>query len=175
MPLDVQLTLHTQVWTLLEASASFTALVSAGNRIKETEHDHDRKQAAKTGPGDFPRVRVHVASDTANDRGPRTHGMSRTDYTASVCDYGVPMTLNVEVIIVHDKTTLADQTPVEAAVRGALLARGPNMGLHWITTFTDRGVSRRVENNKETGGTDRTVSRQTLVVSARPMLSLLTA
>lgn len=174
-PLDVQLTLHNQIWSLLEASAAFTTLVTAGNRLKATALDMTAADRAKHGPGDYPKVRVEVGEETVGNRAPRTFGHSRTDFSSSLCDYGVPETVSLTVKIVHDKTRLGDQTPLEAAVRGALLNKGTNLGIAWVSSSVLRGVNRREENTPDTGGSLRTVSRFRLVVNAIPKLSQLTA
>lgn len=177
MPLDVQDTIFQRVWELLEASTAFTDLVKLGNRIKDDEPKPEQRDRAKSGdaPADFPKVRVKVQDDAGGRGAPRTFCMNATDFTPATCDYGVPMTLNLEIVIVYKADSdLTKQTPLEAAIRGALLSRGPNMGIGWISGTEWREPSRRPERNAETGTTERPVTRLRLTVNARPMLTLLT-
>ncbi len=173
-PLDVQLVVYNRVWELLEDSDSFCSIFQDGNRLKSTAARISDRDKAKSGPGDYPKIRIDVAEETDNERAPRTFGMSRTDYAAKTCDYGIPIALNFIIKIVHDSTILGTQTAAEAAVRGAILANGTNLGIAWIGNSILRGSVRREENSVDTGGALRTISRIKLVVSARPKLSALT-
>ncbi len=174
-PLDTSLTVYNQLWTLLEASPTFTSLVLVGNRLKATAQRVSERDAVKSAPADFPKVRIDIADETDNDRSPKVFGQNTTTFTASDCDYGVPIRLNVTIKIVHDDTRLAYQTPVEAAVRGAILLHGRNLGIDWVTNVVMQGAKRAVENSPDTNGTQRTISKIRLEVTARPKLSLLTA
>lgn len=175
-PLDVQLTLYNQVWTLLEGFTPFTdAFPKTGQRIKFTAGDGGMKAATRTSPAEFPSVRIRMGEDTTNQNAPRVFGHSRTDFTASMCDHAVPGRVVITVDIIHDKTDLAEQTPKEAAVRGALLSRGPNLGIAWVSRSTLRPINRREENSEDTGRSRRTISRQRLEVDIMPKLSQLTA
>jgi len=165
-PFDPQLTLYNRVWAILEASAAFTSLVKQGCRIKSTNLDSASRDRAMTAAGDYPKVRIDVADDSSNLRPPRPFN---TD--PLLVDYGIPMVLNVEIKTVHDSTLLANQTAVEAAIRGAILSQDAKLGLTWVTSYEDRGIKRTTEKSPDTGGTERTISRHRLVVNARPMRS----
>lgn len=174
-PLDVKLTIHNQVWTLLEASSAFTDLVKAGSRLKATDRNSWEKDRAKTTPAHFPKVRVEVEDETDGDTSPEFFGQNSTNFSAAVCDYGVKVTVNLAIKIIHDKKGLEDQSPVEAAVRGALWAKGRNLGIAWVTRIQPRGITSREEVSEDTNNTLRPITRIRLVVTAMPKLSQLTA
>lgn len=174
MPLDVQLTLYNQVWALLEVTGSaFTTLVSAASRLKSTAHNQELRDRTGRDPASFPKVRIDV-SDASKQRAARVFGMSRTNFSSSTCNYGVPMRLNVEIRVVYEQTNVTNQTPVEAAILAQLNAKGENLGLAWVSNFEIVGVSRKNELDPDSSNSLRTVSRMRLVVNARPLLSQLT-
>lgn len=165
MPLDVQKTVYDRVWELLEGYPPFAQLVE--NRIKANERGNAREDQLGRAPQDFPKVVITVGEDTTGERGPVTF--------SDECDYGVPMTLVIEIKIVHDGDALDDETPVEAAVRGALLKGRRNLGIDWVGSVVDRGTKRSREVVADFGKQLRTVTRRRLTVNARPLHSLLTA
>lgn len=174
--LDVQAAVYARVWALLEARSDFTSRVKLANRIKSSQRDATQRDGIKTDPASFPKVRITVAEDTAHDKPP----MPICDDPALV-DLPVPMTLNVDIKIVHDKTILESQTPLEAAVRAGLLSAGRTLGLlgpngrPYVSNFVCRGVKRGDETSADTGNELRTIARMRLVVTARPMRSFLIA
>lgn len=174
MPLlDVQLVLYNQLWTLLEASPVFVSIFPEGSRIKATVAKSSDRERAKPLVA-FPIIRIKATESTTNERPPVTFGQNDPAYTAAVCDHGVPVRANFVIEIVHEKTTLQDQTPAEAAAVGAILARGRTLGFTWVTGSTLRGVKRNEENSHDTFNVRRTISRVRLEVLARPRLSQLT-
>lgn len=174
MPLDVQKEIFEAIGDALDGFNAFTALVKTGSRIYTgTAKDRVRDRERQT-VGEFPKVKLDVGIERTNIRPPRTFGQNSTTYTAATCDYGVPMVINVDVKIIHDKVPVADQTAVEAAFRGAIL-KTPNLGLAWVNPPMElQGVTRREENNADTGNAARVVDRMRLVINARPLLSALT-
>lgn len=176
MPLNVQLELYNKAWELMEGYAPFDAVFpKAGQKIKTTSRGATREDMTRQSPAEFPKIRIDVGIERSNVRPPRTFGQNSTTYTAAVCDYRVPMTVNLEIKVVYDEDqTLKEQSEAEAAIRGALL-KFPNLGLAWVNPPVEiQGTTRREENNADTGNRLRTVARTRVVINARPLLSELT-
>lgn len=167
MPLDVQSAILAQVKALLTTYAPFTALVKPGNIITDDAARQDDVEQQAITPGHFPRVRITIADDTTNDR-----PMMPMNDDPALMDMPIPMRLRLAIDIKYDSTDATKQTPVEAAVRGALLRSGRNLGLQWVTSYADQPISRRVE---VVGQTARTVARKRLDVTAVPLRSQLIA
>ena len=175
-PFDPQLTLYTQVWAMLEASPAFLeAFPKPALRIKSTVPKAGQRDEELRAPADAAKIKIDVAEEIDNDRAPKVFGQNSTTFTAAVVDYKVPLRLALTIKIVHESTKLQDQTPKEAAVRGALLARGRTLGLAWVTDSILRGTKRREETSPDTNNQRRTISLMRLEVTARPKLSQLTA
>lgn len=177
-PLDVQLAINTQVWLMLRESPAFAAefpkealQLNSDESARTGTNDQNLRASA-----DAAKIKVDVADETVNERAPKVFGQNSTTFTATDCDYGVPMKVTVTVKIVHGPDTkLHEQTPKEAAVRGALLARGRTLGIPWVTDSVMRDQKRREESSPDTNGKRLTVKVFRLEISARPLLSLLTA
>lgn len=170
MALDVDLTIHDRLWTLIEASTSLQALL--GTQLKATDTARLIRDRAAQLPAQFPKIVINAAGGLAAKSQPSVFGQK--DGGSSTVDYGVPMTRRFSINLIYDRIELGQQTPVEAALLAALYAGGRTLGIAWVGDCTF-SAERRDQNSEMTGRVLRTVYTITATVDARPKLSLLTA
>jgi len=178
MALDIALTLHDQIWSLLEADDDFAAAVKAGNRLKQTDKEYQARADLKRQPADYPCCIVRITSESLNSppsQVPNTFGMNAASYTTTTCDHGVPGSLTASIKLIYDKIHLGAQSPIESYVNRALWSVGPRLGLNaWVNGFKI-DLKRADKKNDETGHVFRTVAEFALAINIRPRLSQLTA
>lgn len=178
MALDIALTLHDQLWTLLEADAGFIAGVKPGNRLKQTDKEYQARADLKRQAADYPCCLIRVTNESLNSppsQVPQTFGMNAASYTSATCDHGIPGSLTASIKLIYDKIQLTVQSPVESYVMRALWSAGPRLGLNtWVSGFKIE-VKRADKKNEETGHVLRTVAEIILAIQIRPRLSQLTA
>lgn len=133
--LDIKKQLDTAIWTVLELNTAFTTLVPVGQRMKAYV-DAEPKKRILRGVGDYPNVKVEVGNGTLGVNAGKVFGENDTAFTSATVDTIIPQTQIATIIITYDKEDLDNQTPLESAVRAALMSKFPKLGISDVTGFT---------------------------------------
>lgn len=171
--LDVDLTIHDRLWTLIEADAALQAVLSA--QLKATDTDRMLRDRAARMPAQFPKIVIEHQGGIEHGNPASVFGQSAGGATA--CDYAVPMTRRFAIRVVYDRLELNTQTPTEAMIRRAIFASGRTLGAGNTLRINNVSISaeRRDQQNELTGGIKRPVLSLLATVDCRPLLSSLTA
>lgn len=169
MALDVTKTIYDRVWAVLLANAGFTGAFREANRVKGQQASlRDQVQA---GPGDFPKIRVHVDGPGAT-KVPKVFGQQSNTFTSATVDYPVEMSVTAAIEVWHDADNMDTNTAAETPILAALMSGGPRFGLDYCSGV-DVGRPRR-EWKKDTSGTRRWCVTTPLTFRLAPYLSTLT-
>lgn len=184
---DYKLELDGAIWAALEASDPFKATFNEGQRLKENVPDgtpkpgHNQWARVQRAPGlDYPNVSVRIIGNAAPIRAPgqaltpKTFAMNSVNYSAAVCDVGVPAMTVVRITVSHDKVLLPNFTGPTATVLQALAGKWPKLGLSWVTGFEVRS-NRKIGRDGGKTKIRRTIDEIDVIVSMRQKLSVLTA
>lgn len=98
---------------------------------------------------------------------PTGGAMQRQPPTFGDCSTGVPGRRELVLKVVFETTVETAQTPIEAAVEGAVYSLGPKLGIPWVGGWSLR-KTRQIQNNAETGHARRLVATFALTVDVRP-------
>lgn len=135
MATDFKKQLDTAIWGVLEANAAFTTLVSVGRRLKAYADAEPRKRIQRA-VSDYPQVKVEVAGGSLGLGAVKTFAQNSTTFTYATCDTIVPLTQQASIIVTYEKEDLDNQTPLESAIRAALMSKWPTLGITGVTGFT---------------------------------------
>jgi hypothetical protein len=172
MALDIETAIYAAV-AGITADATFTAITPPVPVIADTEIAAGVKRAEWRGVQDFPQLRIEMGGGSRMQNAPRVFGQNAAGFTSATCDFPMPETVEVNLIVVHAvPSTLAKQQAIESVIDGYLHRKWPKFGLSWLAGFAVRKQRRR-ENNATTKNVERSVSRWTLTFNARPKLSQL--
>lgn len=156
---DFKKQLDTAIWTVLEANTQFTTLVDVGRRLKAYTDGEARKRIQR-GANDYPQVKVEVGDDTLAVNAPKVFAQMDTAFAHTTCDTIVPSTQIARIIITYDKEDADDQTPLESAIRAALMSKYPTLGIAGASFSTSTKRDRDPANMMRTTIT-LTVNRRT--------------
>jgi hypothetical protein len=139
--------------------------------------DDPKAPVQRTVPRSPDQATIDIRVEDGNPIGlnvPRTFGQNSTSFTSSQCDFGVPITVRLVVIMTFDpKTTKEKRLAAESLVRSAWLSAWPKFGFAYVTGFTIGETYRVQQRAQQQPQNKPIVVTQTLTFSLRPKLSQL--
>ena len=172
MPLDIEKTLHDALWVAFAGDAT-VATCKAINLATPIGYFKDRLTANRGAPADYPQLKVSSQPPGTASGAYRTMAMTQAGYSSDVCDQGEPITVVLQVSLTHDTTDLTVQSPLEAAVFGAMKkAARAKFGCQWVS---ETEIKPTLSASLPEGGTNRRRVEWTVTINGRPMLSALTS
>lgn len=126
--LDLDQILDAAIWTLLEANLAFTTAVDAGRRLKSYT-DGDARTRIHRGVNDYPQVKLEVAGGSVGQNAGKVFAQNDVAFTHATVDTIIPITQTATIFITYDKEPATDATALESAIRAALYAKYPTLGL----------------------------------------------